>query len=111
MSSEYPEQSKSYISMIREVKEHLGFCKEDYDANITIGIEYRGKDLRIERRFCDLSITFNPERLRNLLISSDGLNSSDCRDIATELSKTGIEISDAVKQKVKNLEEFRNFHS
>ena len=103
ISSEYPEQSKGYITMIREVKEHLGFCKEDYDANITIGTEYRGKDLRIERKFCDLSIAFNPEKLKNLLISSNGLNSSACQDIAKELSQTGIEISDAVKQKVKDL--------
>lgn len=75
------------------------YCKENFDAVISVGEEFCGQDLKVSRVFCDLKLRYNPNRFKDLLTAE--ISSENCRLIANELCKTGLELSNALKGRIK----------
>ena len=95
-------ESKSCISNIQHVHACLEFCKENFDAVITQGITFRGKDFNVKRVFCDLTLRYNPVLLRQFLASD--IDTQSCRALADDLCKTGLELSDALQKDIRKLQ-------
>lgn len=58
---------KNFVSMVRNVKSTELFTNGDCDACIVNGVLYFGKDLTMTRSFCELSLYFDTEPLRNVI--------------------------------------------
>ena len=94
ISEDYP--SKASISNIQHVHNCLEFCKENFDAVITQGTTFRGKDFKVSRVFCDLTLRYNPSDFRDFVTSE--LDVNKCREFADKLCRNGLNISHALQQ-------------
>ncbi len=100
-ASDYPKENRTFTSMVSERKKVHTFKKKNFDAIVVSGVEYRGKDLAIGRKFCDVSLDFNPNIFKETL--QQDIFSETFAPIAKEILQTAVQLSDVVSRKVKDL--------
>ena len=85
---------KNFVSMVRNVKSTELFTNGDCDACIVNGVLYFGKDLTMTRSFCELSLYFDTEPLRNVI--RNDLNGEELESFSRKL----FNISNRIKEKL-----------
>ncbi len=101
ISPEYPEKNRSYLCRVVERKNIKHFKKANFDADIDSGIEYGGKDLAVCRKYCNVSLEFNPTRFKEALREEIFTNTFEV--IAREILETAVALSEAIQRRVDGL--------
>lgn len=85
---------KNFVSMVRNVKSTELFTNGDCDACIVNGVLYFGKDLTMTRSFCEMSLYFDTEPLRNAI--RNDLNGEELEKYSRKL----FNISNRIKEQL-----------
>eukprot|EP00794_Sanderia_malayensis_P004794 gene4794-5421_t len=94
---EYPKENRVFTSMVLERKEIDALKKKNFDALVVTGVEHRGKDLALPRKFCDISLEYNPDHFKETL--REDLFSTTFKEIAEEILQTATKLSDVINRK------------